>query len=158
MFVVCHSLLSCLSAAAVTFLQRQTQIYTVKATVLDRPGPLTAMQLRTLRVTVAHADGSHTGKQVQVSLPVHVPQPLHVTLVDEYRFLIVGDSHGHGEAILLSDLQHSLFGHSLDREDTQDGKTATRMGRQIFTLNSSGLKSHGGISGMSVVGVLKADF
>lgn len=113
-------------------------------------------------MTVAHADCNHTGKQIQVSFPVHVPQPLHVSLVDEYRFLIVGNSHGHGEAILLSDLQHSLFGHSLDKDDTQDEKTARRMeermDRLIFTLNSSGLKSHGGISGMSVVDVLKADF
>lgn len=113
-------------------------------------------------MTVAHADGRHTGKQVQVSFPVHVPQPLHVTLVDENRFLVVGNSHGHGEAVLLSDLQHSLFGHSLDKVNTRDEKTATRMegrmDRLIFTLNSSGLKSHGGISGMPVVDVLKADF
>lgn len=113
-------------------------------------------------MTVAHADGSHTGKQIQVSPPVHVPQPLHVTLVDEYRFLVVGNAHGHGEAVLLSDFQHSLFGHSLDKDDTQDRRTATQMEaprhRLIFTLNSSGLKSHRGISGRSGVDVLKANF
>lgn len=107
---------------------------------------------------MAHADGSHTGKQIQVSLAVHVPQPLHVALVDEQRFLVVGDSHGHGEAILLSDRQHSLFGHSLDKGDTQVGKTATRVDGLVFTLNSSGLKSHGGISGMSAVDIWEADF
>lgn len=90
----------------------------------EHPGlrTLTAAQLRTLRVTVAHADRGHTGKQIQVSFPVHVPQPLHVTLVDEYRVLVVGHFHGHGEAIPLSDLQHSLFGHSLDKDDTRDEK------------------------------------
>lgn len=113
-------------------------------------------------MTVAHADCSHTAKQVQISFTVHVPQPLHVTLVDEYRFLIVGNSRGHGEAVLPSDRQHLLFGHSLDKDDTQDEKTATRMegrmDRPAFTLYSSGLKSHGGISGMSAVDVSKADF
>lgn len=120
---------------------------------------VTEMQARTLRVTVAHADGSHTSKKIQVPLPVHVPQPLHVTLVDEHWFLIEGNFHGHGEAILLADLHHSLFGQSLDNDSTQDENRDGWTGGQIdFTLNSSGLKSHRGISGMSWVDVLRADF
>lgn len=119
----------------------------------------TANEIRTLRVTVAHADGGYASKQIQVSFPVHIPQPLHVALVDEYWFLIVGNSHGHGEAVLLADLQHSLFGHSLDKDSTQDEKRERWTDEQIdLTLNSSGLKSHGGISGIAMVVVLNADF
>lgn len=82
-----------------------------------------------------------------------------MTLVDEHWFLVEGNSHGHGEAILLADLQHSLFGHSLDNSTTQDENGDGWTGGQTdFTLNSSGLKSHGGISGMSWVDVLRADF
>lgn len=94
----------------------------------QREPPGRQTQLRTLRVTVAHADGGHTGKQIQVSFPINVPQPLHVTLVDECRFLVVGHPRGHGEAIPLSDRQHSLFRHSLDKGDTRDGKKDSRPG------------------------------
>lgn len=68
-----------------------------------------------LRVAVAHADSRHTGEQIQISPPVHIPQPLHVSLVDEHWFLIVGDLHGHRVAILSADLHHPLLGHTLDR-------------------------------------------
>lgn len=108
-------------------------------------------------MAVAHADGCHAGKQVQVAVAVHVPQPLHVALVDGHRPLVVGDSGGHGEAVLLSDLQHSLSGHSLDT-DRMNRRMEGRLDGLVFTLNSSGLKSHGGISGTSAVDDLKADF
>ncbi len=71
---------------------------------------------RTLRVAVAHTDSSHTSKQIQISSPVHVPQPLHVSLVDEHWFFIVGNLHGHGVANMFADLHHPLFGHTLDRD------------------------------------------
>ncbi len=70
----------------------------------------------TLRVAVAHTDSSHTSKQIQISSPVHVPQPLHVSLVDEHWFFIVGNLHGHGVANMFADLHHPLFGHTLSGE------------------------------------------
>lgn len=69
---------------------------------------------RTLRVAVAHTDSSHTGKQVQIPPAIHVPQPLHVSLVDEYWLLVVGDFHGHRATVLPTDLHHPLLGHSLN--------------------------------------------
>lgn len=70
---------------------------------------------RALRVAVSHADGGHAGKQVQVSPAVHVPQPLHMSLMDEDRPLVEGDLHGHGVAVLPADLHHPLLRHALDR-------------------------------------------
>ncbi|KAG7241105.1 hypothetical protein INR49_025848 [Caranx melampygus] len=45
---------------------------------------------KSLRMAVAYTNSSHTGKQIQVSSPIHIPQPLHETLVEEHWFLIVG--------------------------------------------------------------------
>ena len=81
---------------------------------------------RSLRVAVAHTHSSHTSKQIQISPPVHIPQPLHVTLVDEHWFLIVGNLHGHGVAILSADLHHPLFGHTLDRDNITQAITKYR--------------------------------
>lgn len=131
------------------------------ATQIDKSDrPPRARGPGSLRVTVAHADGGHAGKQVQVALAVHVPQPLHVALVDENRLLVVGHPHGHGEAVPLADLQDSLFGHSLDNGRMKRRPPHPHGGKDglVFTLNSSGLKSHGGISGTSVVEDLKAEF
>lgn len=90
---------------------------------------------RTLRVTVAHADGSHTSKQVQVSPAVHVPQPLHVSLVDEQWSLVVGDFHSHGVTVLPANLHHALFGHSLNTE-INGVKRCNDRGSQYFLRNS----------------------
>lgn len=68
---------------------------------------------RTLRVAVAHTDGSHTSKQVQISPAINIPQPLHVSLVDEHWLLVVGDFHGHRVTVLSADLHHPLLRHSL---------------------------------------------
>lgn len=113
MFVVCHSLFSCFSAAAVTFLYhrstgRQSRIKTCQS--LCR----TAKEEGALRVAVADTDSRHASKQIQVSPPVHVPQPLLVSVVDVNRSLIVGDVHGHGVAMLLADLHHPFFGQTLN--------------------------------------------
>lgn len=64
-------------------------------------------------MAVAHTDSSHTSKEIQISSPVHIPQPLHVSLVDEHWFLIVSNLHGHRVAILPADLHHLFFGHTL---------------------------------------------
>lgn len=125
MLVVCHSLLSCCSAAAVTFLQSRNRTSQLRSPLPAVKAPACATRQskkrRTLRVAVAHADGSHTGKQVQVAPAVHVPQPLHVTLVDEHRLLVVGDFHGHGVTVLPTDLHHPLLGHSLKAKMNRKG-------------------------------------
>lgn len=119
-------------------------------------------------MAVAHADRSHTGKQVQISSAVHVPQPLHVSLVDEHRLLVVGDFHGHGVTVLPADLHHPLLGHSLTTTMNRGNNKMKIMFSSLYfkrqcksrelTLYSSGVKLHGGISGMSPEGDLNATF
>ena len=111
MLVVCHSLFSCFSAAAVTFLyhrstEQSKNTASLCSTAKGKKG--------SLRVAVADADSRHASKQIQVSPPVHVPQPLVVPVVDVNRSLVVGDAHGHGVAILLADLHHPFFGQTLN--------------------------------------------
>ena len=67
-------------------------------------------------MAVSYTDGRHSCKEVQVALAVHVPQPLHVALVDEHRALVGGHLHGHGVTVELADLYHALLGHALQRE------------------------------------------
>lgn len=78
--------------------------------------------VRTLRVAVAHTDSSHASKQIQITPPIHIPQPLHVSLVDKHWLLIIGDLHGHGVAVLPADLHHPLFWHTLETK-TNTGNT-----------------------------------
>lgn len=72
---------------------------------------------KTLRVAVAHTDSSHTSKQIQISLSVYIPQPLHVSLADKHGLLVVSNFHNHGVAVLSADLHHLLLRHTLDREN-----------------------------------------
>lgn len=78
-------------------------------------------------MAVAHTDSSHASKQIQISPPVHIPQPLHVSLVDEHWFLIVGNLHGHRVTILPADLHHPLFGHTLDKSKYRESQQARSM-------------------------------
>lgn len=118
-------------------------------------------------MAVTHTDSCHARKQVQVSLPINIPQPLHVALVNEHRVFVGGSFHYHGVAVLSADLQHSLFRHTLNNT-CQTGKVSLchqcvcvggghthtcDVLNQCYraTLYSSGLKLHGGMSGMFVL-------
>ncbi|KAG7237025.1 hypothetical protein INR49_032895, partial [Caranx melampygus] len=41
---------------------------------------------KSLRMAVAYTNSSHTGKQIQVSSPIHIPQPLHETWWRKHGF------------------------------------------------------------------------
>lgn len=90
-----------------------------------------------LRVAVAHTDSSHTGKQIQIPLPVYIPKPLHVSLVDEHWFLIVCNLHDHGVAVLSADLYHLLFGHTLGSRKTHKHRTEYKMFVFLFSFKPS---------------------
>lgn len=49
-----------------------------------------------LRMAVSQADGGDPPKHVEIAGPVHVPQPLHETMMDEHWLLVVRHLHGHG--------------------------------------------------------------
>lgn len=66
-------------------------------------------------MAVSQTDSRYTSKQIQISFPVHIPQPLHVSLVEEHWFLIIGNLHGHRVAVLPADRHHPLFGHTLNK-------------------------------------------
>ena len=87
-------------------------------------------------MAVANADCCHTGKKIQIALPVHVPQPLHVSLVDKHWLLIGGNLHGHGVAVLSADLHHPLFGHTLNRDKIQTGEKESQSRQGAYLLFS----------------------
>ena len=64
-------------------------------------------------MAVAHGDSCYTGKQVQITPPIHIPQPLHVSLMEEHWSLEVRNLHGYGVAVVPANLHHTLFGHTL---------------------------------------------
>ena len=87
-------------------------------------------------MAVAHADCCHAGKKIQIPLPVHVPQPLHVSLVEKHWLLIGGNLHDHGVAVLCADLHHPLFGHTLNRDKIQTGEKESRYWQGVYLLFS----------------------
>lgn len=107
--------------------------------------------------------------------------------MDKHWSLIAGNFHGHGVAISPADLHHPLFGHTLDRQThdniffpleigfkiakklfspsdnrtdspTVQARDTVCLKNTAFTLYSSGLNLHEGISGTSVEEYLRADF
>lgn len=62
-------------------------------------------------MAVSNADCDNASKHIQITGALVVIEPLHVTLVDEERFLVVGQVTG--THIVLSDLFHLLVRRSL---------------------------------------------
>lgn len=90
-------------------------------------------------MAVTHTDSCHARKQVQVSLPINIPQPLHVALVNEHRVFVGGSFHYHGVAVLSADLQHSLFRHTLNNT-CQTGKVS--LCHQCVCVCGGGIHTH----------------
>lgn len=70
-----------------------------------------------LRMTMSYTDCDNTSKQIQVSVTINIPQPLHMTLIYHHWLLVIGqqswgqfvtsDLHG---ILVTNPLQ--IFGHT----------------------------------------------
>ena len=76
-----------------------------------------------LRVTVTDTDCGHSGKEVQVTPSIHIPQPLHVALMDKYWLFVRRHLHGHGVAVVFPDMQHLLGRHALRWNNGRDAQS-----------------------------------
>lgn len=66
-------------------------------------------------MAVSQADSGDPRKHVEITWPIHIPQPLHETLMDKKWLLVVRHLHRHGITVQLPDLQHPLLTHTLHR-------------------------------------------
>ena len=69
-----------------------------------------------LRMAVAHTDSNYAPKQVQISLSIWIPEPLHMTLTN-HNWILVISQKSRGQ-IGLSDLHGLFIGDSLQIANT----------------------------------------
>lgn len=69
-----------------------------------------------LRMAVAHTDSNYAPKQVQISLSIWIPEPLHMTLTN-HNWILVISQKSRGQ-VGLSDLHGLFIGDSLQIANT----------------------------------------